>query len=378
MAMADITVLCMNAGDKETSYADNSVLQKTILLKTRPILEHTIRDMLSKLLPVTCIKVADLGCASGPNTFFTISQIIDTITGICQHAHCKSPEFQVFLNDLPRNDFNTVFRSVPAFCARLKEEKGDMMGSCFISGIPGSFYERLFPSGSLHFVHSSYGVHWLSKIPGRVENNKGNIYMAKSSPPSVLKAYSDQFQKDFSNFLRLRSEEIICGGRMVLTMVGRSIANPTSKDCCCLWELLTKSLFDLVAEGLIEESDVDSFNMPCYNPCQEEVLEIVEKEGSFDLDKLEKFGVNWDPEDDVCNKNFVFNKYKSGQNVANCIRAITEPLLASHFGETIIHNLFTRYAQHVAEHLSIEKTKFVNIVISMTRKQLATPDALAD
>ncbi|WRX35062.1 SAM dependent carboxyl methyltransferase - like 10 [Theobroma cacao] len=132
--------------------------------------------------------------------------------------------------------------------------------------------------------------------------------MAKSSPPSVLKAYSDQFQKDFSNFLRLRSEEIICGGRMVLTMVGRSIANPTSKDCCCLWELLTKSLFDLVAE------------------------------------------------------------YKSGQNVANCIRAVTEPLLASHFGETIIHNLFTRYAQHVAEHLSIEKTKFVNIVISMTRK----------
>ncbi|OMP06216.1 SAM dependent carboxyl methyltransferase [Corchorus olitorius] len=121
-------------------------------------------------------------------------------------------------------------------------------------------------------------------------------------------------------------------------------------------------------QGLVEESDVDSFNMPYYTPCQEEILEIVEKEGSFDIDKLEIFQVDWDPEDDFSDTNFVFNKYKSGQNVAKCIRAVTESLLASHFGKNIIEDLFSRYAENVADHLSVEKTKFVNVVISLIRK----------
>ena len=120
--------------------------------------------MFSKTLP-SCMKVADLGCSSGPNTFQTISQAIETIHGICQQSELKLPEFQVLLNDLPGNDFNAVFRSIPAFYERLKEEKGDMVQEvCFIAGVPGSFYHRLFPSRSLHFIHSSYGVHWLSKV----------------------------------------------------------------------------------------------------------------------------------------------------------------------------------------------------------------------
>ena len=124
-----------------------------------------MKNMFIKDFP-SCIKVADLGCASGPNTFLTITEVIESISWICQQAHrkSKSPEVQVFLNDLPDNDFNNVFRSVPTFCERLKEEKGNILGSCFITGVPGSFYGRLFPSKSMHFIHSSYSVHWLSKV----------------------------------------------------------------------------------------------------------------------------------------------------------------------------------------------------------------------
>ncbi|KAH1033581.1 hypothetical protein J1N35_045755 [Gossypium stocksii] len=102
-------VHCTNATDKQISYANNSSLQKKVLLKTRPFLEDTIKDMLSKMAPVPCIKVADLGCASGPNTFFPACGIVDIVTRICREAHCESPELQVFLNDLPQNNFNTVF-----------------------------------------------------------------------------------------------------------------------------------------------------------------------------------------------------------------------------------------------------------------------------
>uniref|UniRef100_A0A5B7BF43 SAM dependent carboxyl methyltransferase n=1 Tax=Davidia involucrata TaxID=16924 RepID=A0A5B7BF43_DAVIN len=192
--------------------------------------------------------------------------------------------------------------------------------------------------------------------------------MAKTSPPDVFEAYLKQFQRDFSAFLSSRSEEIIPAGRMVLTSLGRSIADPTSKDCRCLWELLAKSLLDMVAEGLVEAADIDSFNMPFYTPYKDEVKAMIQKEGSFNLDKLEFFEVNWDASDDDDDKHFVFDKYRSGKNVASSVRAATEPMLARHFGDTIIDKLFVRYADHVAAHLSLEKTKLFNMVISLTRK----------
>lgn len=67
------------------------------------------------------------------------------------------------------------------------------------------------------------------------------------------------------------------------------------------------------------------------------------------------------------NEGFLFNKEASGQNVAKCIRAATEPMLANHFGEEIVEELFRKYAENVGEHLAKEKTKHVNITISMTK-----------
>ncbi|TYG38920.1 hypothetical protein ES288_D13G263000v1 [Gossypium darwinii] len=220
IAMASSANLhCTNATDKQISYANNSSLQKKVLLKTRPFLEDTIKDMLSKMVPVPCIKVADLGCASGPNTFFPTCEVMDIIASVCRQAHWESPELRVFLNDFPQNDFNTVFKSIPAFNGK----------PCFVAGVAGSFYQRLFPSKSIHFVHSSYWLHWLSKVPGGVEN-KRNVYIAKSSPPNVSKAYFEQFRDDFSRVLRFRSEEMITGGRILpLTSLVGALLIPQAK-----------------------------------------------------------------------------------------------------------------------------------------------------
>lgn len=79
-------------------------------------------------------------------------------------------------------------------------------------------------------------------------SNKGNIYMAESSPPGVFRAYLEQFQKDFFLFLRSRSEEMVSGGRMVITLLGRASADPSSKECCYIWELLAKALNDMVSQ----------------------------------------------------------------------------------------------------------------------------------
>ena len=78
--------------------------------------------------------------------------------------------------------------------------------------------------------------------------NKGKIYLSKSSPQYVLDAYSVQFQEDFSLFLRSRAEEMVGGGRMVLSFMGRTSSDPTTPESCHQWELLATALMSLVSE----------------------------------------------------------------------------------------------------------------------------------
>ncbi|KAK6924394.1 SAM dependent carboxyl methyltransferase [Dillenia turbinata] len=244
--------------------------------------------------------------------------------------------------------------------------------------MPGFFYGRLFPSGSLHLIHSSYSVHWLSEVPKGLEQNKGNIFVADTSPKTVFTAYREQSRRDFTMFLSLRAEEVVPGGHMVLTLLGRCKTDPCGNK---IWGLLAQSLVDLATQFLkhhscinesifffgggefIEGSDVDTFNLPYYNPCTEETKAIVQTEGSFNLDKLRTFELSWDP----CNGDDIV---VSGRNVAKSIRAVAEPMLASHFAGAIIDILFINYARRVTEHLALENTKHFNVAILLTRKSI--------
>lgn len=121
----------------------------------------------------------------------------------------------------------------------------------------------------------------------------------------------------------------------------------------------------MVAEGFIEEADMDLFNIPYYTPFIEEVRAKIEEEGSFNLGGLDTFEVNWDPieaQDDI------FDKYKNGKNFVNIIRAISEPILANHFGESIIENVFEKYAKYMKYHYSTMKKTNVNIIVSLTKE----------
>ncbi|XP_060973539.1 probable jasmonic acid carboxyl methyltransferase 1 [Cannabis sativa] len=125
-------VLHMNGGVGKSSYAKNSFLQRAVISITRPILDESITIYCNKMLP-KCLRIADLGCSSGPNTLTAVSNIFDIIEASSQSFNINSQTFQVFLNDLPGNDFNAVFQSLSSFYEKLKKEKGDKFGPCFIT-----------------------------------------------------------------------------------------------------------------------------------------------------------------------------------------------------------------------------------------------------
>ncbi|MED6220952.1 S-adenosyl-L-methionine:benzoic acid/salicylic acid carboxyl methyltransferase 3 [Stylosanthes scabra] len=357
-------VLHMNGGDGETSYARNSYLQRKVICLTKGIREEAIRKVYCSKIPRSLV-IADLGCSSGPNTFLVVSQVIMAVEKLWRELKHddESPEYQVLMNDLPGNDFNNIFKSLHLFLERLSRQVEGGIGPCYVNGVPGSFYGRIFPTNTLHFVHSSYSLMWLSQVPEGVENNKGNIYMWSTSPLNVFEAYYEQFQRDFSWFLKCRAQEVVEGGCMVLTFLGRRSEDPSSKECCYIWQLLAMALNEMVAEGIIKEEDMDKFNIPQYTPSPWEVKSEVMKEGSFSIDRLEVSEVHWNPFND--DDSFSGD---GGYHVANLMRPVAEPLLANHFGEAIIEDAFRRYQRILTSVMSKETTTmFINVSVSMTR-----------
>jgi jasmonate O-methyltransferase len=60
--------------------------------------------------------------------------------------------------------------------------------------------------------------------------------------PLVIKAYREQYRKDFNLFLKLRAQELVPGGRMVVSMLG-------SRACQCIapWDIIVIPLNDMAS-----------------------------------------------------------------------------------------------------------------------------------
>ncbi|CAN6373114.1 unnamed protein product [Urochloa humidicola] len=362
----------MTKGEGENSYTKNSRRQEMILLESMPMIRNAIKKVL-ETLDVRTMTIADLGCSSGPNTLLFVSNLIDITAEHCNKAvECDPMELQIFLNDLPGNDFNQVFGSLDNLKKITASQKGNTPLLYYISGLPKSYYNRLLPCASVHLFHSCCSLHWRSQVPELLDArrevllNKDNIYITKTTSPFVVKCFKDQFNTDFSTFLKMRHKELVYGGKMVLTFCGRKDEDAYNGDLNKLFGLLAVSLQSLVAKGLTEREKLDSFNLPLYGPSIAEVKDIVMQSQMFELDDIKIFEKNWDPYDDTEGDD-VHDSACSGINVSKFVRAILEPLIAGHFGENILDVLLKEYACFVSKHLETEKTKFAMITMILTK-----------
>ncbi|KAJ1420075.1 SAM dependent carboxyl methyltransferase, partial [Sesbania bispinosa] len=367
LLMSTKQVPCMNGGAGETSYANNSTLQKKVILKVKPILEESVKRLLFSTTSKSNLKMADLGCSSGPNALMVIYNIMKIINNTKLNLNHEAPTVEIYLNDLYGNDFNSIIKLLPEFYQSIQGEIGDKVGSCFINVTPGNFYGRLFPNNYIEFFHSSYSLHWLSQVPeelikGEKPLNKGNTYLTITSPPMVYKAYFDQFQRDFKLFLKSRSEELTPGGNMVLTFIGREKHHEIRSP----WAVIGMVLKDMVLEGLVGEAKLDSFNLPIYGPTVDEVRQVIKEEGSFTIQTLKTIQMGWDADLQRDVDNSILNSKMRGEFIAKSIRAVFEPLLSAEFGKDIMDELFSRFSKKVSQLMELETLEYTNIVMSLT------------
>ncbi|KAI3431214.1 uncharacterized protein J3R85_007946 [Psidium guajava] len=328
----------MNGGEGAYSYSKNSYFQRATTNVLKAMIDEAIIEKLDveahvSSCPAT-IRLADLGCSVGPNTFIAMQNAINAIqTNLTSRGLLtEMPEFQVFFNDHAANDFNTLFKSLPP-------EK-----PFYAAGVPGSFHGRLFPDSSLHFVHSQYALQWLSRIPDAMSNrnslawNKGKIHCTNASE-TVCNAYAGQFNKDMEAFLKARAEEVTAGGIVVLTMPGKPDDVPYSKiPVCLMYDLIGLSLMDMAKEGTISEEQVDCFNLPLYTASPAEIARLVKMDGSFHIEKMELLNTQ--------------TRYEGGVNAQEIVihlRAGLEGIISKHFGSEIVGELFRRLMEKTRE-----------------------------
>ncbi|KAK6931579.1 SAM dependent carboxyl methyltransferase [Dillenia turbinata] len=347
----------MRSGEDKYSYSRNSHYQKNgaDMVKTMMLKEITEKlDLEQCFSSPRLFNVADLGCSIGPNTFFVVQNIIDAVELKHQALGLSKSdlEFQVFFSDQSSNDFNTLFRSLPP------ERR------YFASGVPGTFYGRLFPKASLHFAHCSYAVHWLSKIPKQVLDrnspawNRGRIHYRTKE---VKEAFAAQFAEDMKSFLEARAEEVVSGGLMALILCGQPSGTDPSKCAIrMLFELLGFSFMDMAKMGLTDEAKVDSFNLPLYFPAKEELEGIIQNNGCFDIEKAEVF-----------HQSRLEAKNHDVQKFILMIRSAFEMLICENFGTQILEQLFQRFTERVTESGILwysSYSPFIDLFVFLKRK----------
>ncbi|CDY53071.1 BnaC03g76610D [Brassica napus] len=304
----------MTGGVGKTSYARNSSFQKKAYDRAKDIIVKTLQQLYKETRPKS-LGIADLGCSSGPNTLSTIRDIIKAVI-VAHHP------------------------------------------------FPGSFYGRLFPENTIHFIYASFSLHWLSKFFSKKKKktilNSLVIYLKNIYGLLNLNTNLVQFKEDFSMFLRSRSKEVVAAGRMVLIILGREGPEHVGRGNSFLWELLAEAIADLVSQGEIEEEKLDSYELHFYAPSAAEIEGEVNKEGSFELEKLDMLEVDmeWGNEDGI----------SYGKAVAKTIRAVQESMLASHFGEEILDKLFDTYGRIIDEEVAKEDIKHITFFVVLRRK----------
>ncbi|WCJ37371.1 7-methylxanthine methyltransferase 1 [Euphorbia peplus] len=120
-------------------------------------------------------------------------------------------------------------------------------------------------------------------------------------------------------------------------------------------------------QGRIERSMLDNWNIPMYFPSAEEVMNLIEMEKSFKIERVEEFEQSWDANMEDGNPDLVFDKWERGKHVARLMRASAESMIIHQFGEDIVDLLFDRLSLKAIDYLEKGIGVFNHVVVSMSR-----------
>ena len=246
-------------GMKSGGYYDaHSTYQEKVVESGCRFVEQAVATM-TLPAPERMFTVVDYGCSQGRNSTRVVSHALDAV-----RARQPGRLVSVVHNDLPTNDFNTLFRNLsgPEAPGYARAEPTRRSTYVFASGV--SFYEPLMPPESVQLGMSFSAAHWLRELP-TVRKDAG-IYLSQL-PASVRAQLATQAHDDWTELLTQRARELGPGGRLLVQMVGRTeAAAPAAEEVTAqrLLDLMDEVCRDLVHDGRLRSEAYERFIFPVY------------------------------------------------------------------------------------------------------------------
>ena len=205
---------------------------------TKPALKDCIRRILNTFSASndgtnSTLRFCDLGSAGGTNAIILL-QYIEAV--LKEQSEIRPIEY--FFEELPSSDFDVLVNTV----------HGSKLSNQFYPMFIGkSFYEKLFPSKSVHLSLSYITLHWMQNCPGKPpqntlmsmpqnrnllaedigDENMQFIFSGESSAcPKLRERWRSAAVEDLALFLKLRADELHDGGEGIYLMVAECTANP--------------------------------------------------------------------------------------------------------------------------------------------------------
>lgn len=186
------------------TYTASSRLQAAGLSTAMELFEQAAR-VVPLPRPPQPIAIADYGSADGYNSLLPIGAAITTVRRRTRPDHA----ILVAHTDRPGNDFTALFTTITEDPdSYLHKDR-----ATFPSAVGRSFYQQILPSASIALGWSAWATHWLSRIPGPIDDH---IHIAHSADQAARRAYAHQAAIDWHDFLAFRGRELAPGGRLVV------------------------------------------------------------------------------------------------------------------------------------------------------------------
>ncbi|CAK4962885.1 unnamed protein product, partial [Aphanomyces euteiches] len=178
----------------------------------------------------------------------------------------SAPEYLVLHEDQPTNDFASLLDTLNS-----PESYIHSRPNVYTGVISKSFYERLVPSASIDIFVSYISTHWLSKVPTPLPGSLVFINdpdCKANASPEVVDAWRKGAHGDLVTFLRHRATELVDNGSLCLTLV----SDDEKKLSLEYIGVVTRSLEDMVASGLLSSGSLARMAMSFYLRTTEEFL----------------------------------------------------------------------------------------------------------
>ena len=235
--------------------------------------------------------IGDFGCAGGANEMEPMGLAIDGL-----RSRLPGTPVQVVHTDLPQNDFGPLFELLQgpgSYLAGRSEVYPAVIGR--------TLYGPLFPAGTLTLGWSSITLHWLSAMPGPVQDQ---VY-ANLTTGADQEALRTRSALDWELFLAERAQELVDDGQLVL-VAGASRPDGSS-GAEALFRLIGEVFDGMVADAALSAAEAGRIFYPTWNRTPQEwlapfvgplgdVLEVLEHrlDGSDDAASYPQFARDGD------------------------------------------------------------------------------------